>query len=59
MTRFQTQQQINSLYAEGKINQQEWSVRFDELSSSQWNADGPVKIKKERKKENEQVHDDR
>ncbi len=59
MTRFQTQQQINSLYAEGKISHKEWSQRFDELSSSQWNAAGPVKLKKERKKENESVHDDR
>jgi hypothetical protein len=59
MTRCQTQQQINELYAQGKISREEWSQRFDELSSSQWNAAGPVKLKKERKKENEPVHDDR
>lgn len=59
MTRFQTQQQVNELYAQGKISREEWSKRFDELSSSQWNAAGPVKIKKERKKQNESVHDDR
>lgn len=59
MTRFQTQQKINELYAQGKISQKEWSRRFDELSSNQWNAAGPVKLKKERKKQNESVHDDR
>lgn len=58
MTRFQTQQQIDELYAKGKITQQEWSRRFDELSSSQWDANGPVKLKPERKKENEPVYND-
>ena len=60
MTRFQAQQQIDDLYAQGKINRDEWSTRFDELSSSNWYAGGPVKIKNkpERKKENESVHND-
>ena len=59
MTRFQTQQQINDLFIKGEIDREEWSRRFDELSSNQWNAAGPVKLKKERKKENESVHNDR
>lgn len=58
MTRHQAQVEIDKLYAENKIDQKEWSKRFDELSSNRWNAKGPVKIKQKDTK-NEQLHDDR
>ncbi len=58
MTRTQAQTEINELYAKGKIDQKEWSKRFDELSSSRWDANGPVTVKQQKeekgKKKNEQ-----
>lgn len=40
--RLEEQAKINWLYATGKIERQEWSSRFDELSSQRWTASGPV-----------------
>jgi hypothetical protein len=41
--RAEEQSKIDWLYATGKIEHEEWSRRFDELSSSRWTASGPVK----------------
>jgi len=42
-TRAEEQARIDWLYATGKIEREEWSRRFDELSSSRWTASGPIK----------------
>jgi hypothetical protein len=47
-TRAEEQRRINDLYASGKITQEEWSKLYDELSSSQWTAEGRVKKDKEK-----------
>jgi len=41
-TREEEQAKINALYAYGKITKEEWSAKFDELSSSRWTAKGKV-----------------
>jgi len=53
MTRAEAQRQVDDLYGRGQIERDEWSRRFDELSSTQWTAEGPAKAtpKKETKKE--------
>lgn len=43
MKRKEAQSRINEMFMNGEINREEWSRRFDELSSPRWNADGPVK----------------
>lgn len=40
MTRAEAQAEIDRLYAESKIDREEWSRRFDELSSNRWGAEG-------------------
>jgi hypothetical protein len=40
--RMEEQSKIDWLYASGKIDRDEWSRRFDELSSTRWTASGPV-----------------
>lgn len=47
-TREEEQRKIDDLYASGEISQEEWSKRFDELSSSRWTAQGKVPEKKEK-----------
>ena len=42
------QRRINDLYASSKMSQEEWSKLYDELSSSQWTAEG--KLEEEKKK---------
>lgn len=41
-TREEEQRRIDDLYAYGKITKEEWSEKFDELSSSKWTAKGKV-----------------
>ena len=43
--RFEAQRKLNDLYMNGEIVREEWSHRFDELSSNRWNAEGPTKVK--------------
>ena len=50
MTRAEAQTAVNDLYMRGKITREEWSDRFDELSSNRWDAKGSVRLKKERTK---------
>ena len=45
-TRVEEQRRINDLYASGQMSREEWSQKFDELSSSQWTAEGRVKEEK-------------
>ena len=40
MTRAEAQAEIDRLCTESKIDREEWSHRFDELSSNRWGADG-------------------
>lgn len=47
-TRAEEQRRINDLYASGKITREEWSERYDELSSLKWTAEG--KVEEEKKK---------
>jgi hypothetical protein len=47
-TRMEEQRRINDLYASSKMSQEEWSKLYDELSSSQWTAEG--KLEEEKKK---------
>lgn len=47
-TRMEEQRKIDDLYASGEISQEDWSKRFDELSSSRWNAQGKVPEKTEK-----------
>lgn len=47
MTRAEAQKAVNDLYMRGKISREEWSERFDELSSNRWDAKGAVRLKKE------------
>lgn len=47
MTRAEAQKAVNELYMHGKISREEWSERFDELSSNRWSAKGAVRLKKE------------
>jgi hypothetical protein len=42
LTREEEQKRINDLYAYGKITKEDWSSKFDELSSSRWTAKGKV-----------------
>jgi hypothetical protein len=42
LTREEEQKRINDLYAYGKITKEDWSAKFDELSSSRWTAKGKV-----------------
>lgn len=51
MTRAEAQRAVNELYMHGKITREEWSERFDELSSNRWDAKGSVRLKKERTKD--------
>ena len=46
--RAEEQRKNNDLYANGEIDREEWSRRFDELSSQRWNADGLVLQPKEK-----------
>lgn len=46
MTRAEAQKSVNDLYMHGKITREEWSDRFDELSSNRWDAKGSVRLKK-------------
>jgi|LauGreDrversion4_2_1035121.scaffolds.fasta_scaffold211587_3 hypothetical protein len=51
MTRAEAQKAVNELYMHGKITREEWSDRFDELSSNRWDAKGSVRLKKETTKD--------
>lgn len=51
MTRAEAQKSVNDLYMHGKITREEWSDRFDELSSNRWDAKGSVRLKKENTKD--------
>lgn len=51
MTRAEAQKAVNELYMHGKITREEWSDRFDELSSNRWTANGPVKLKEKETKD--------
>lgn len=51
MTRAEAQRAVNELYMHGKITREEWSERFDELSSNRWTASGPVKLKEKETKD--------
>ena len=51
MTRAEAQRAVNELYMHGKITREEWSDRFDELSSNHWAVDGAVRLKKEKAKD--------
>lgn len=51
MTRAEAQRAVNELYMHGKITREEWSERFDELSSNRWTANGPVKLKEKETKD--------
>lgn len=41
-TREEEQRRINDQYVSGKITKEEWSQKFDELSSPRWTAKGKV-----------------
>jgi hypothetical protein len=40
ITRVEAQAKINQFYMESKIDREDWSRRFDELSSNRWGAEG-------------------
>jgi hypothetical protein len=55
MSRKEEQRKINDLYANGEIDREEWSRRFDELSSNRWNAEGPVLTQEQKEKIHEPI----
>lgn len=51
MTRAEAQKAVNELYMHGKISREEWSERFDELSSNRWDAKGALRLNKDKTKD--------